>query len=132
MCEHSCKRCGDCCCNFPITTQQAEKMKKVLKESPKLAKSLLRPFNPEGCIFLMHNPDDTWTCAIYDKGVRPLICEVFGTKGFDELSCPKGTYSTKYSAKEAESMLREELRSAPKMQMMNSIMLPYIIELAGK
>ena len=124
-----CKRCGNCCCNFPIREHEATRIKKYLYTRPDLTKTLFRPFNHEGCIFLLPAENDTWKCAIYDSGVRPTICKVFGTKGIKKLSCPENYFvGTKYTRKQAYEMISKDEQKSKIVGMMNDIMIPFIAQ----
>ena len=86
MAEKSCKRCGQCCDQFPMSESQIERIEKYLEENPDI-KNLLRN-TPEiiapprrVCPFLRGEVGNAY-CTIYP--VRPEICKVFGVKGYIE------------------------------------------------
>ena len=124
----SCKRCGTCCCNFPIFEHEAKKIQDYIKNKPDLLKKLFRRFDSNGCIFLLFGENGTWNCSIYDSGVRPLVCKVFGTKGLKELSCPQNCFvGTKYSRKQALELIDKNIAKSRPVGMMNEVMLPFVI-----
>lgn len=129
MDDHSCNRCGKCCNNFPITMKRARKIKRVLKKSPELARLLVRSFDKKDCIFLLYDSNGKTKCAIYDKDVRPVICDIMGTKDFPDLECPEGTYSDKYSILEARKILNKEMLKTRKMELINTIFEPYLLKI---
>lgn len=123
--SNTCKRCGQCCCNILIYKHEAKQIKEYLSKNPEVMRSLVRPFNHQGCIFLLDNADGTSRCAIYDSGVRPTVCKVFGTKGLYKLKCPNNCYS-KYTLKQANQMVEKANRKSKIAGYMNEIMLPFI------
>ncbi len=126
----SCQRCGQCCCNILIFEHEATKIKGYLRTHPHLAHKLLRPFDHNGCIFLMHaDENDTCTCAIYDSNVRPTVCQIFATKGFNELSCPNGFESTRYTKKQAKDLVFQAKKRSQIAGTINEIMKPFIAKM---
>ena len=124
----NCKRCGTCCCNFPIFEHEAIKIQNYIVKRPDLLEKLYRGFDRNGCIFLLPGENDTWNCSIYDSGVRPLVCKVFGTKGLKELSCPEKCFvGTKYSRKQALDLLHKNAQKGKPLGMMNEVMLPFVV-----
>lgn len=128
--EHNtrCKRCGNCCCNIPILEHEAKKIKNYLKTRPDLIQKLFRPFDHDGCIFLLEHDNDTSECAIYNSGVRPTICKVFATKGIKKLRCPNGFVSTKYTRKEALQIIDKNMEKSNFEGTINDIMIPFIAQ----
>ena len=123
----SCKRCGTCCCDFPIFEHEAKKIQQYIENRPDLLKQLYRGFDVNGCIFLLPGKNGTWNCSIYDSGVRPLVCKVFGTKGLSELKCPQNSFvGTKYTRKQAMDLLKKNAEKGRPVGMMNSVMLPFV------
>lgn len=109
MAEKSCKRCGQCCDQFPMSESQIERIEKYLEENPDI-KNLLRN-TPEiiapprrVCPFLRGEVGNAY-CTIYP--VRPEICKVFGVKGYIEgLVCPNGTEITNITLAEVQYLLK--------------------------
>lgn len=124
--EIPCKRCGECCCDIPVTPKEIAKIKQVLINNPELTKSLLRPYDKRGCIFLIPNNDGTSSCALYKTNARPAICVAFATKGFTKLSCPHGTFSTALTLKQAKQMTHYKPEEINRMVTINSVFDPFI------
>ncbi len=128
---NSCKRCGACCCNVLIFEHEANQIKSYLKQHPELISRLLRPFNHDGCIFLLPDTNETWKCAIYDSAVRPTICKIFGTKGINKLKCPENHFvGTKYTRKQALQMVEKNEQKSQIIGTMNDIMIPFVAQCA--
>lgn len=119
--ENNCIRCGRCCKSFPITKDVANKIIKYLYANKNILNQLkMKPAKKE-CVFLIHDSVSKTHCAIYDSNARPIVCDIFATKGYSELECPNGCTSTKYTTQEADNLLDTELKSSPVIGDLNSI-----------
>ena len=105
--KNQCKRCGKCCESIDVYKDDIDIICNYIINHRDILKQIqLKNINEEKCIFLIEDNNMSTNCLIYNLGIRPSICDIYGCEGYECSIC--GKVSQKYTQDAAESILSEK------------------------